>query len=137
MLGDYFTKPQQGSKMRRSRASILNLTKDLTLVSRECSKKQANNACTGTHSTNDTCHDKHSINERTNHTNCCRCNDAHSSKGESHAPHARTHKICSDDAAHRTSHSNDALRLKATSYLMAAKGLLNKVNRMDHFIRLT
>ena len=42
---------------------------------------------------------------------------------------------------HDTSLPNVLVRHKAASYLMAAKGLLNKVNnkvnRMDHFIQLT
>ena len=36
MLGDYFTKPQQGSKMRRSRERILNIPNDQSRVSQEC-----------------------------------------------------------------------------------------------------
>ena len=36
MLADYFTKPQQGSRMRKSRASILNLKHDPSLISQEC-----------------------------------------------------------------------------------------------------
>ena len=36
MLGDYFTKPQEGSRMRRSRVFILNLKHDPSSISQEC-----------------------------------------------------------------------------------------------------
>jgi hypothetical protein len=36
MLGDYFTKPQQGTRMRHSRIDLMNLRKDPTLISQEC-----------------------------------------------------------------------------------------------------
>ena len=35
MLGDYFTKPQQGTRMRNSRIDIMNLRKDTTSISQE------------------------------------------------------------------------------------------------------
>ncbi len=36
MLGDYFTKPQQGTRMRNSRIDLMNLRKDTTSISQEC-----------------------------------------------------------------------------------------------------
>jgi hypothetical protein len=108
MLGDYFTKPQQGTRMKNSRIDLMNLRKYPTLVSQECvetcvPKKIAQLATTGPSSTN------------------------HS--GRNHV------------TKHDTSLPNVLGRHKDASYLMAAKGLLNKVNnkvnRMDHFIQLT
>ena len=106
MLGDYFTKPQQGSWMRSIRAVILNLPKDLTIVSQECVE---------------TCTHKQlgEIPSTSSGTSLCMCN--HDSKNTTSLPH-------------------DKERRKSKSYLMAAKGLLrkvnNKVNRLDHFIQL-
>ena len=108
MLGDYFNKPQQGTRMRKSRASILNLSQDPTLVSQECvetfsTKKLAKLAITESASTNH-----------------CGCNHV---------------------LEHDTSLPNVIVRRKAASYLMAAKGLRNRVidevNRLDHFFQLT
>ena len=50
MKGDYFTKPQQGTRMHNSRIDIMNLRKDPTVVSQECvetspSVKLVNLAC--------------------------------------------------------------------------------------------
>ena len=56
MLGDYYTKPQQGSRMRRSRVLILNLPKDPSLISQECvetcARQLHNNISTAVASTN-------------------------------------------------------------------------------------
>ena len=97
--------------MRQSRASIFNLSKDPALVSQEClgtcPRKQLGNL-TSTVTTS---------------TNPYVGNDVYMNR----------HK--------NTSVHNNVVRRKATSYLMAAKGLLTKVNdkvdRIDHFIRLT
>ena len=101
MLGDYYTKPQQGSRMRRSRVSILNLKQDPTLVSQECVEsrphKQGIKSNSGGPLTGKSIYSTHP----------CRYSDT-----------------CKKD----TSLQNELVTRKATSYLMAAKGLLRKVN---------
>ena len=94
MLGDYYTKPQQGSRMRRSRVSILNLKQDPTLVSQECVESRPGKSIHTAHP--------------------CRYSDA-----------------CKKN----TSLPDELVTRRATSYLMAAKGLLrkvkDKVNQLD------
>ena len=111
MLGDYYTKPQQGSRMRRSRVSILNLPKDPSLISQECVGICVPQLL-----------DKN-ISTAVASTNHYKCDDV------------------VNIMEYDTSSNNENLRCKDTSYLRAAKGLLkkvnNKVNRMNHFIQLT
>ena len=111
MLSDYYNKPQQGSRMRRSRASILILPKDPSLISQECVGTCApqflgKSISTATVSTK------------------YKCDDV-------------DNNVMEED----TSSHDDVMRLKARSYLMAAKGLLakanKKVNRLGHFVQLT
>jgi len=87
MYGDYFTKPQQGSKCGNSRVNILNLKQDPTLVSQECVETSSPNKPAS--------------------ANLCGC---------SHVPMTDT------------SQEDILVRRKATSYLMAAKGLQKKAN---------
>ncbi len=118
MLGDYYTKPQQGSRMRRSRASILNLKQDPTLVSQECveSRRPSDGRRTDT-----------SLGNVRNSTSL-----------------GNVHNSTSLENMHNYGRRNDAspenvqdewVTRRAASYLMAAKGLLrkvnNKVNRLD------
>ena len=99
--------------MRRSRVSILNLERDPTLISQECVGASI------TKTTDD---------ERKNNVNYCARNNVQSCVSES--------MPCVSGM--RKHYTNDVLRRKAGSYLMAAKGLLNKVSRIEsHFIQLT
>ena len=98
MLGDYFTKPQQGSRMRRSRVLILNLPKDPSLISQECVETCARQL----HNNN--------ISTAVASTNHYKCDDEINIMGND------------------TSSNNNILRSKARSYLMAVKDLLAKVN---------
>ena len=108
MLGDYFTKPQQGSRMRRSRVSILNLPNDPSLISQECVGASDNV--------------KMRTSLRKHPTVRNEYDSTHTTERDSHpADSIRSH---------------DVLRHKAGSYLMVAKGLLNKVSQKDHFIQL-
>ena len=101
MLGDYYTKPQQGTRMRDSRTAILNLKQDPPLVSQECVK---------------TCASRQPV---IGHTHC----------------------TCRHVSKHDTSSNNESVSRKAKSYLIAAKGLISKVNiqvnQLYHFIQLT
>ena len=108
MLGDYFTKPQQGKRMRQSRVIILNLSQDPTLISQEC---------VGTGSPTKLGKEHTTVSYSTSHD------------GHNHVP------------INNTSLPEVLVRRKAVSYLMAAKGLIkrvnNKVDQLDHFFQLT
>ena len=95
ILGDYYTKPQQGIRMRRSRVAILNLKYDPTQVSQECVK-----TCT-----------PNQLGELT-------------TRGAGSNNYYKCYDVYKND----TSLSKDLVRRKATSYMMATKGLLTKVN---------
>ena len=63
----------------------------------------------------------------THNNNKCSCKIMQLNKEKGNSNHVRV-------VSPRT---DDILRCKAESYLLAAKGLLNKVNQMIHFIQLT
>ena len=127
MLEDYYTKPQQGSKMRRSRIEILNLSgkKDPALVSQECVGTPApvlpvtgatpqveyiqGNTCKGSTI-------QGGYGDRNHRANAC--NMVYGT-GDMRSG-------CSN--SHQFSRRNDVSRHQTRSYLMAAKGLLNKVS---------
>ena len=121
ILGDYFTKPQQGSKMRRSRVRIMNLPNDPTLFSQECVETGKNmkpgdngHILPASHNNNE------SVFNIYNYTTVCEeNNNSHKSSGTNDA------------------FINDVLRRKVGSYLMAAKKLLGKVRGGSHFAQLT
>ena len=104
MLGDYFTKPQQGSRMRQSRAQILNLKHDPSLISQECveasTRKLGTKKCEHDLSHNDAC------------KSTCMNMDTRQSR-----------MSCTKNS--------DVMRSKAASYLMAARGLLKKVSKIE------
>ena len=104
MLGDYFTKPQQGSRLRRSRVSILNLKHDPSLISQECVGASTRKLDTNTDKGGETKYSTHS-------PTCTKQN---------------TRKSCALNIC-----NDDVMRSKAGSYLMAARGLLKKVSRID------
>ena len=108
MLGDYFTKPQQGTKMRRSRVSILNLSQDPTLISQEC---------VGTSACNNT--------EKLASTNLANIKK----HGSNHVSNIDT--SASDVLVRCKARSY----LMAAKGLL--KEVKNKVNQLDHFIQLT
>ena len=108
MLGDYFTKPQQGTRMRKSRVSILNLSQDPTLVSQECvetlsSKKLAKLAITES--------------DITNH-----CGSNHVVEHDTSVPNV----IVRRKAA--------SYLMAAKGF---RNRVIDEVNRLDHFIQLT
>ena len=108
MLGDYFTKPQQGTIMRKSRVSILNLSQDPTLVSQECvetlsSKKLAKLAITES--------------DITNH-----CGSNHVVEHDTSVPNV----IVRRKAA--------SYLMAAKGF---RNRVIDEVNRLDHFIQLT
>ena len=109
MLGDYFTKPQQGSRMRKSRVTILNLKQDPSLISQECVGASTRKLDTNTgkyENTENSAYSSTRINKAV-HKDCMLC------RGK-----------------------NDVLRSKAGSYLMAAKGLLKKVSSLESSLSL-
>ena len=110
MLGDYFTKPQQGSRMRQSRIRILNLKNDPSLISQECVEASTPKLdavkCEHNLIINDTCK---STNTKTDTCQSC-------------VPRNK---------------NSDVMRYKAGSYLMAARGLLKRVSKIDSSLLLT
>ena len=114
MLGDYFTKPQQGTRMKNSRIDLMNLRKHPTLVSQECVETCPSDTGMGVLGSNpnvETCPSDKLVNlarTDTTSTDSCKCH---------HVP-----KIPESGA-------NELVRRKAGSYLMAAKGLLKQVNK--------
>jgi len=118
MLGDYFTKPQQGSRMRKSRVSILNLKHDPSLISQECVGVSTRKLDTN-------------VSTRRLDTNA----DEYKNTNNSTHPSARTNKITRKECAPYIC-NDDVLRSKAGSYLMAAKGLLKKVSRIESSLSL-
>ena len=151
MLGDYFTKPQQGAKMRRSRSSILNICYRPTLISQECVGTQCVNKQ----------HQRKPEAGKNNRTGVINRTGIHippmapntgtgtiqNSNMDSSVKNDICDPVCdmSDDISkgntnansHSSSRYNNIMRRKTGSYLMAAKGLLNKANQRDHFIQLT
>jgi hypothetical protein len=109
MLADYFTKPQQGSRMRRSRVSILNLKHDPSLISQEC---------VGTSTP-------------TLSTPVLNTNNGTTDNGKYLGKSLNTCQSCMTRANY-----NYGMQSKAGSYLMAAKGLLKKVSRLESSLSL-
>ena len=113
MLGDYFTKPQQGSRMRKSRVSILNLKHDPSLISQECVGISTPTVSTPILTTN---------------------NGTDNGKYKN----MNTRKSCLNTRKSCLSCVNNSyvMRSKAGSYLMAAQGLLKKVSRLERSLSL-
>ena len=109
MLGDYYTKPQQGSRMHRSRVSILNLSKDPTLVSQECVGTCAPTTMSKLANTNNISDDR------------CVCNHVPNNNDPSEPDVLVRRKAAS-------------YLMAAKGLLQEVK---NKVDRLDHFIQLT